>query len=126
MKAVAEVNRWKRFIISQHDAEQQAKLEYMTKAERQIWQNYFQTLAQKKHLEEFLMTLKKPDDKLSEELKAYNELVDGVKAKIFTLFTSSLKMKKSIGEIASKLDSPECRKKFSLLLTKYYNRIRTR
>ena len=115
MKAVAEVNRWKRFIISQHDAEQQAKLEYMTKAERQIWQNYFQTLAQKKHLEEFLMTLKKPDDKLSEELKAYNELVDGVKAKIFTLFTSSLKMKKSIGEIASKLDSPECRKNIQLV-----------
>ena len=27
LKAVAEVNRWKRFIISQHDAEQQAKLE---------------------------------------------------------------------------------------------------
>ena len=45
LKAVAEVNRWKRFIISQHDAEQQAKLEYMTKSERKIWQKYFQTLA---------------------------------------------------------------------------------
>ena len=54
LTAVAEVNRWKRFIISQHDAEQQAKLEYMSKAERQIWQHYFQTLAQKKHLEDFL------------------------------------------------------------------------
>ena len=47
LTAVAEVNRWKRFIISQHDAQEQAKLEYMSKFERQIWLNYFQTLAQK-------------------------------------------------------------------------------
>ena len=50
LTAVAQVNRWKRFIISQHDAQEQAKLEYMTKSERQIWLNYFQTLAQKKTL----------------------------------------------------------------------------
>ena len=90
LTAIAEVNRWKRFIISQRDAEEQAKLEYMTKSERQIWQNYFQTLAQKKHLEDFLQTLKKPDEKQSAELKAYNDLVEGVKAKIFSLFTASL------------------------------------
>ena len=115
LTAVAEVNRWKRFIISQHDAEEKAKLEYMTKAERQIWLNYFQTLAQKKHLEDFLTTLKKPDEKQAEELKAYNDLVDGVKAKIFSLFTASLAMKKSMEEIASKLDSPECRKNIQLV-----------
>lgn len=115
LKAVAEVNRWKRFIISQHDAEEQAKLEYMSKTERQIWLNYFELLAQKKHLEEFLTRLKKPDEKKTKELRAYNDLVDGVKAKIFTLFTSSLAMKKSVEEIASKLDSPECRKNIQLV-----------
>ena len=115
LKAVAQVNRWKHFIISQHDAEEQAKLEYMTKAERQIWQNYFELLGQKKHLEDFLKTLKKPDEKQSEELKAYNDLVDGVKAKIFSLFTASLRMKKSVEEIVSKLDSPECKKNILLV-----------
>ena len=50
LTAVAQVNRWKRFIISQHDAQEQAKLEYMTKAERKIWLNYFHSLAQKKTL----------------------------------------------------------------------------
>ena len=90
LTAVVEVNRWKRFIISQHDAEEQAKLEYMTKTERQIWFNYFQTLAQKKHLEEFLTRLKKPDEKQAKELKAYDDLVDGVKAKIFSLFTQTM------------------------------------
>ena len=87
----------------------------MSKAERQIWQKYFQTLAQKKHLEEFLTTLKKPDEKKKAELKAYNDLVEGVKAKIFSLFTASLAMKKSVEEIAKKVDTPECRKNILLV-----------
>ena len=54
-----------------------------------------------------MKTLKKPADKQTEELKAYNDLVAGVKAKIFTLFSSSLKMKKSVEEIEQRLDSPD-------------------
>ena len=115
LTAVAEVNRWKRFIISQHDAQEQAKLEYMSKSERQIWQHYFELLGQKKHLEEFLARLKKPDEKQTEELKAYNDLIASVKAKIFSLFTASLRMKKSVEEIVKKLDSPECRKNILLV-----------
>lgn len=115
LKAVGEVNRWKRFIISPHAAEQQAKLEYMTKSERQIWQRYFQTQAQKKHLEDFLQTLKKPDEKQTEELKAYNDLVEGVKAKIFSLFTASLAMKKSVEEIEQRLESPEFKNNIALV-----------
>ena len=60
--AIADVNNRKRVIISQHDAELQAKLEYMTKTERELRQKYFETLAQKKHLEDFLKTLHKPND----------------------------------------------------------------
>ena len=115
LTAVAQVNRWKRFIISQHDAQEQAKLEYMTKSERKIWLNYFQTLAQKKHWEDFLKTLEKPDENQSAELKAHEDVISGVKAKIFSLFTASLAMKKSVEEIASKLDSPECRKNIQLV-----------
>jgi hypothetical protein len=115
MTAVAEVNRWKRFIISQHHAEQQAKLEYMTKAERQIWLNYFQTLAQKKHLENFLKTLKKPDENQSAKLNAYNDLVAGIKSKIFSLFTASLAMKKSVEEIEQRLASPEFKNNIALV-----------
>ena len=115
LTAVAEVNKWKRLVIPQHDAEEQAKLEYMTKAERELWQKYFETLAQKKRLEEFLKTLRKPDESDKEATQAYEEVVDGVKAKIFSLFTASLAMKKSVDEIASKLESPECRKNILLV-----------
>ena len=113
--AIADVNKWKRVIISQHDAQDQAMLEYMTKSERELWQKYFETLAQKKHLEDFLQALHKPNDSQKVALKAYNELIDGIKSKIFSLFTASLLMKKSIEEIQLRLNSTECQKNIALV-----------
>ena len=107
--AVAQVNKWKRIIISQHDAEEKAKLEYMTKSERELWQKYFETLGQKKQLEEFLQTLKKPDESKKEEVKAYEELVRGVYSKIFSLLTSARAMKKSVEDIRRRFEEPEFR-----------------
>ena len=115
LRAVSEVNKWKQSLISQHDAEEQAKLEYMSKAERELWLRYFETLAQKKHLEDFLKTLRKPDEKCKDELKAYEEVVSGVKAKIYTLFIASLKMKKSVEEIQHRIESPEYKKNIALV-----------
>lgn len=109
LTAVAKVNKWKRVIISQHDAEEKAKLEYMTKSERELWQKYFETLGRKKRLEEFLTTLKKPDEKYKEEVKAYEELVRGVYSKIFSLLTSARAMKKSVEDIRRRLEEPEFR-----------------
>ena len=109
LTALTDVNKWKRIIISQHDAEEQAKLEYMTKAERELWQKYFETLGQKKQLEEFLQTLKKPDESKKEEVKAYEELVRGVYSKIFSLLTSARAMKKSVEDIRRRFEEPEFR-----------------
>lgn len=47
---------------------------YMTKFERELWKNYFETLAQKKHLEEFLQNINKPEESNKEALKAYDEV----------------------------------------------------
>ena len=116
LTALAEVNKWKRIIISQHDAQEQAKLEYMSKAERELWLRYFETLAQKKHLEEFLKTLSKPDEKRKDELKVYEDVISGVKAKIFSLFSALLKMKKSIEEIQQRLTSPEFKNNILLVM----------
>ena len=113
--AVAQVNKWKRVMISYHDAQEQAKLEYMTKSERELWQKYFETLAQKKKLEKFLATLKKPKDTQKQALKAYNDLVAGVNSKIFSLLTAARLMKKTIAEIEKKLESPDCKKNILLV-----------
>ena len=115
LTAVAEVNKWKRIIISQHDAEEQARLEYMSKSEKKLWQRYFETLAQKKQLEEFLKTLKQPDESDKEATRSYEDVVAGVKSKIYTLFIASLKMKKSVEEIQQRLDSPEFKNNIALV-----------
>ena len=113
--AVAEVTKWKRVIISYHEAEEQARLEYMSAAERELWQKYAETLAQKKQLEEFLKNLREPKTADREAVKAYEEVVGGVKSKIFSLFTASLLMKKSVEEIEQRLESAECKKNIVLV-----------
>ena len=101
--AVEEVNRWKRSIISQHDAEEKAKLEYMTPSEREVWHKYFETLNQKKQLEQFLQNIKKPDQRQSEAMQHYEEIVTGIKSQIFALLSSAAILKPSIEEINRKL-----------------------
>ena len=115
LTAVAEVNKWKRVIISQHDAQEHAMLEYMTKAERKSWLKYAELLVQKKHWEEFLLTLKKPDDKHKDELKAYEEVVSGVRTKILLLEKTAKQMWKSVEDIRRRLEQPEFRNNILLV-----------
>ena len=115
---VDEVNRWKRSIISQHDAEEKAKLEYMTPSERVVWRKYFETLAQKKQLENFLLTLKKPDESQKDALNAYEEMVSGVNSKIAHLLISAASLKKYVDEINKKLEKPDCKKNILLVTHK--------
>ncbi len=113
--AISEVNKWKRILISYHDALFQAKFEYMTKSERKLWQQYHETLAQKNHLQDFLQTLKKPDDLQKDALNAYEDVVSGVKKQIFALVTSSALLKKSVADIEKKLETPDCKKNILLV-----------
>ena len=115
LTAVAQVNKWKRAIISQHDAEEQAKLEYMTKSERELWLKYFETLAQKKHLEDFLLTLKKPDESDKKATRAFAQITSGVKKQIADLDTSLSSMKKPVEDIRRHLDLPDCRNNILLV-----------
>lgn len=112
---IEEVNRWKRAIISQHDAEQKAKLEYMTSAERELWQKYVETIGQQKQLEQFLQTLHKPDSLHKDALKAYEEVISGIKSQIFLLSASAVLMKKPVEEINKKLETVDCKKNILLV-----------
>ena len=115
LNAVAEVNKWKRLVISRHDAEEQAKLEYMTKSEREIWQQYYSTIAQIHHQEKFLKSLNQPKKYQLDALQSYNELVAGVKKKIIALNSSVGLMEKSIAAINKKLETPDFRKNILLV-----------
>ena len=115
LTAVAQVNKWKRAIISQHDAAEKAKLEYMTKSERELWLKYFETLAQKKHLQEFLTTLKKPNESDKEATRAFEQITSGVKNQIADLDSSLSTMKKPIEDIRRHLELPDCRNNILLV-----------
>ena len=115
LNAVAEVNKWKRVIVSLHDAEEQAKLEYMTKSERQLWLNYSSTVSQIHHLQEFLQSLSQPKDSTSDALQTYNDIVAGVKKKIIALNSSTSLLEKSIADINLKLESPDFKKNILLV-----------
>ena len=115
LTAIAQMNKWKRAIISQHDAEEKAKLEYMTKSERELWLKFFETLAQKKRLEEFLKTLKKPDESDREATRAFEKITSGVKNQIADLNASLSSMKRPIEDIRRRLDLPDCRNNILLV-----------
>lgn len=118
MFEMSEVNRWKRAIISQHEAEEKAKLEYMTLSEREVWQKYFEMLGQKKQLENFLQTLKKPDVSQKDAIDAYEEMVSGVNSKIAHFLISAASLRESIKEIQKKLETPDCKKNILLVTHK--------
>ena len=116
LTTIARVNKWKRAIISQHEAEEKAKLEYMTKSDRELWLKYFETLAQKKHLELFLTTLKKPEESDKEATRAFEQITSSVKNQIADLDTFLSSMKKPIEDIRHRLELPDCRNN-TLLVT---------
>ncbi len=115
LTAITEVNKWKRAIISQHEAEEKAKLEYMTKSERELWLKFFETLAQKKHLEDFLLTLKKPDESDKKATRAFAQITSGIKNQIADLDTYISSMKKPVEDIRRHLDLPDCRNNILLV-----------
>ena len=112
---IEEVNRWKRAIISQHEAEEKARLEYMAPKEREVWKQYFEMKLQKKNLEEFLGKCTAPETLSKEAAVGYEEVRRGAKNKMFLILSSAALLKKSIWEIQQKLETPDCKKNIQLV-----------
>ena len=118
MSALTQVNKWKRLVVSQHEAEEQAKLEYMTKEEQKIWRRYFELLGQQKQLEEFLKTLAKPEEKDKEECEAYDKLVVASNSKKFSILHEARVLEKAVEDIRRRLEQPDCRNNILLVTHK--------
>ena len=87
----------------------------MTKSERQVWHNYSSTVSQIHNLQEFLNKLQQPKESQCDALKAYDDIVAGVKQKLIALNAATGLMEKSIANINKKLESPDCRKNIFLV-----------
>ena len=62
-----------------------------------------------------MLTIKKPDDKHKDELKAYEEIVIGVRTKILSLEKTTKQMWKSVEDIRRRLEQPEFRNNILLV-----------
>lgn len=118
MSALTQVNKWKRLVVSQHEAEEKAKLEYMTEEEQKIWRRYFELLGQQKQLEEFLKTLAKPEEKDKEESEAYDKLVVASNSKKFSILHETRGLENAVEDIRRRLEQPDCRNNILLVTHK--------
>ena len=107
LSAIREVNALKNIILTKSDAEEQAKLEYLTPKERELWQKFKETKAQKEHWEIFAGNLKKPPATEPEALRAYEEIADSVAKKIRTLDAGLRLLQPTIAVIEDKLNTPD-------------------
>ena len=109
-----EVNAWRRTIITAEKAEEQAKFEYMTKAEYDIWKKFQETKLRIDSLKKFLTNLKEPPSYQTESLTAYKKIRSGVEEKIRTLNTAINFLQPSISRIEKRLQKPELKKNIEL------------
>lgn len=110
LSAIREVNALKNIILTRSDAEEQAKLEYLTPKERELWQRFKETKAQKEHWKTFAGSLKKPPATEPEAVRAYEEIADSVAKKIRALDTGLRLLQPTITELEKKLDAPDKKK----------------
>ena len=79
------------------------------------YEKYPDIIKNKKQLEEFWQSLRKPAYFQKDALKAYDDLVEGVKSKIFALLSSASLLRTSVAEINCKLESPDFKKNILLV-----------
>ena len=107
LSAIREVNALKNVILTKSGAEEQAKLEYLTPKERELWQKFKETKAQKEHWEIFAGSLKRPPATEPEAVRAYEEIADSVAKKIRALSTGLHLLQPAIAGIEDKLNTPD-------------------
>ena len=110
LSAIREVNALKNAILTKSDAEEQVKLEYLMPQERELWQNYKESKAQKEHWQIFLGNMKKPPYTELEVLQVYEEIADGTAKKIHALDASLRLIQLNIMELEEKLNAPQRKK----------------
>ena len=109
--ALKDVTALNKVVVWNKDAQNLAKLKFMTSDEKERWQNLQNLQEQKNHWELFKKNLKKPADIQQEELKAYNELLPELDKKILILNQEIKDAGKATKPIFDKLSAPKIKPK---------------
>ena len=113
-----EVNRWKRNLISKSAAEERASLEYLSKSEQAQWIKYKESVLRQHNLEELLTEITRPTENQQETLKAYNEIMSGIRKEISSLKNEINLLKPEIDKVEEKLKTPDCKNNIQIVTHK--------
>lgn len=111
LSALDAVEKTRRYVIWQKDAEEMARVDYMTDEERDAFLLGKHYAEQQEHWELFLKELKIPEDATAEERAAYQELGPAVRKKLASLQTAMEKLRPTLLAIEKRLAEKNLQKK---------------
>lgn len=106
-----EISALRHSFISTHDAEEQAKLEYMSLSEKSLYRNFQEIKSRRDNLQKFLSNFQKP---VYDPDKSFEKICEEVKQQMKT-YNASLKfLQSAFDQLEQKLQSPQLRKNIQL------------
>ena len=115
IEAVHAYEHLERMLISADDAHESAKIEYMTPAEKEIYQAYKKILADIRHWTEFKENLSEPKNGTPKELAAYHQLMPALDDKIANLTYEQHLLQDKIDAIEIRLKNTDIQKQIQLI-----------
>ena len=116
LKFTRELSALRHSFISTHDAEQQAKFEYLSSSEKSFYRNFQDIKSRRDNLQKFLTKLQKP---VYDPNKSFDKICDEVKQQIKTHNASLKLLQSAFDQLEQKLQSPQLKKKYSTCHTQH-------
>ncbi|MGN0950126.1 MAG: MobA/MobL family protein [Mitsuokella sp.] len=118
LNTIHDYEHKKEMLVSPEDALEEARLEYMTSEERNVYLRYKHLLEEQEHWKTFEENLQKPDTKDADALQAFQELGPALKEKQKAIADELTSLKESVDTINIRLKNPDIEKQIQLLTHK--------
>lgn len=115
LEAIHSYEHYQKMMTPSEKALKDARLEYMTAEEREVYLKYLHLKEEQEHWTTFQENLKKPDTDDTDAQAAYQELIPALKAKQEQLDHDLLGIKEKIEAIDLRLKNPDIEKQIQLL-----------
>ena len=118
VEAVHAHEHLQRMLISAADAQENAKIEYMTEEEKEAYQTYKRILSDIRRWTEFKENLEEPKNPTKEELAAYRQLLPALDKKLSNLQHEKYLLQDRIDALEIRLKNTDIQKQIQLITHK--------
>ena len=118
VEAVHAHEHLQRMLISAADAQENAKIEYMTEEEKEAYQTYKKILSDIQRWTEFKENLEEPKNPTDEELAAYRQLLPALDEKLSNLQHDKYLLQDKIDALEIRLKNTDIQKQIQLITHK--------